>query len=339
MDKKYIILIALALAAAYYFYNKNQQSHSTDLEINDTAIYDAWSHFKRNYAKSYQHDEEWYRFSNFKNNIIKMGELEQAYQAGEISYTVGVNEFTDMDQKEFKEKMLGTKVQTKKENEKFLVSKVAAAIDWTTKGAVTAVKNQGQCGSCWAFSTTGSLEGAYFNKNGKLLSFSEQQLVDCSQAFGNEGCNGGLMDSAFSYVESNGITLESTYPYTAADGTCTFKPTDSAFKNSAHTDVPANDPAQLAAAANLGPVSVAIEADQFGFQFYSGGVFDGTCGTSLDHGVLVVGYGTDSGKDFWKVKNSWGGSWGESGYIRLVKTDEAGPGQCGLQMQASYPTA
>jgi C1A family cysteine protease len=329
----------LALAAAYYFYNKNKQSHSTDFEINDTAVYDAWTHYKSRYNKSYQHDVEWYRFSNFKANLIKMGEYNDKLEAGEITYTVGMNEFADMDQKEFKEKMLGTKVQTTKTNVKTLTNTVAASVDWTTKGAVTPVKNQGQCGSCWAFSTTGSLEGAAFNKNGKLQSFSEQQLVDCSGDFGNEGCNGGLMDSAFSYVEKNGITLESSYKYTAADGTCSYKTSDSVFKNSAHTDVPASDPAQLAAAVNLGPVSIAIEADQFGFQFYSGGVFSGACGTSLDHGVLLVGYGTDAGKDFWKVKNSWGGSWGEQGYIRFIKTDAAGPGQCGLQLQASYPTA
>lgn len=339
METKYILLIALALAGAYYFYKKNSQTHSMKFELNPTAVYDAWVHYKNRYNKHYQHDVEWYKFQIFKANLEKMGEYDEALKAGKISYTVGVNEYSDMDQKEFKEKILGTKMVQGTNYVPLPTTGLAASIDWTTKGAVTPVKNQGQCGSCWAFSTTGSLEGLNFNKNGDLKSFSEQQLVDCSGSYGNLGCNGGLMDSAFKYVEDKGIELESTYPYTAADGTCQYDASKVVFKNTGYNDVPASDPAQLAAAVNKGPVSVAIEADQFGFQFYSGGVFDGSCGTQLDHGVLVVGYGTDSGKDFWKVKNSWGGSWGEEGYIRMIKTSDKGPGQCGLQLQASYPTA
>jgi len=187
---------------------------------------------------------------------------------------------------------------------------------------VTGVKNQQQCGSCWSFSTTGSVEGAYFLKTGKLVEFSEQQLVDCSTAQGNQGCNGGLMDDAFQYYISGGssspLCTESEYPYTATGpNTCsTTACTSHTNVVTGFTDITVGSENDLMSAVAARPVSVAIEADQSSFQFYSGGVMDGSCGTQLDHGVLVVGYGTDSesNKNFWKVKNSWGATWGEAGY-------------------------
>jgi len=214
---------------------------------------------------------------------------------------------------------------------------VADSLDWRTKAAVTPIKDQGQCGSCWAFSTTGSVEGAHAIASGSLVSLSEQQLMDCSTPEGNMGCDGGLMDDAFEYILLNkGITGEKDDPYLANSGKCPgtapVRATISGFK-----DIPVGDEKALMAAVNLGPVSIAIEADQFVFQFYSGGVLDSAaCGTNLDHGVLVVGYGTDSAssKPYWIVKNSWGTSWGESGYVRLVRDKN----QCGLSDAASYPT-
>jgi len=210
----------------------------------------------------------------------------------------------------------------------------ADSIDWSTKGAVTPVKNQGQCGSCWAFSSTGGLEGQWEIASGKLESLSEQQLVDCSKQ--NSGCNGGLMDYAFKFYESTSVATEASYAYTGKDGTC---------KSSYTTAIPQggvtgykdmnSESALLDAVSNVGPVSVAIEADQMSFQLYSSGVLTGNCGTNLDHGVLAVGYGTDSGKDYWKVKNSWGASWGMNGYVLI----ERGVNKCGIaDGPPSYPT-
>ena len=224
-----------------------------------------------------------------------------------------------------------------------------ASIDWRTSGAVTPVKNQGQCGSCWAFSTTGSTEGAHFLASGKLTSLSEQQLVDCSKSYGNNGCGGGLMDKAFKYIiATGGLDTEASYPYTAKTGTTCLAKNGIEVKDliTGYTDVPPSNETALLLAASQQPVSVAIQANQMSFQFYSSGVLSAECGTQLDHGVLVVGYGTDAHnhEPYWLVKNSWGETWGEAGYVRLGRSDKkitynAGAGQCGIALRASFPQA
>jgi hypothetical protein len=219
---------------------------------------------------------------------------------------------------------------------------VLDSLDWVAKGAVTAVKNQGQCGSCWAFSTTGSLEGALFVATGKLTSLSEQDLVSCDTKV-DQGCSGGLMDNAYEFVmENGGICSEDAYPYTSgggSSGTCQ-KSCSNVMTITGHTDVPSQDEDALKTAVSRQPVSVAIEADKSVFQLYKSGVFTSTsCGNQLDHGVLVVGYGTQDGTDYWKVKNSWGSSWGQNGYILMAKDISSSAGQCGIAKQPSYPTA
>lgn len=224
-----------------------------------------------------------------------------------------------------------------------------ASVNWVTAGGVTPVKDQGQCGSCWSFSTTGSLEGAFFVKYGKLHSFSEQQLVDCDNRKNggkDMGCNGGLMDNAFEWIDkNNGLCTEADYPYTSGvtktAGTCRTTCTlvdDS--KVTTYTDVTASSDSAMMAALAKQPVSIAIEADQKEFQLYKSGVFTAACGTNLDHGVLVVGYGSLNGEDYYLVKNSWGTSWGAGGYIMLGRGSQynSGNGQCGMLMQGSYPT-
>ena len=269
------------------------------------------------------------------------------HNKGNHTWIMGVNQFADLSATEFK-KMVGgcfkspavNRRQKKAKYSKKHIAALPSSVDWRTSGAVTAVKDQGQCGSCWAFSTTGSVESAYFLKNGTLQSLSEQQLVDCSVKEGNQGCNGGLMDYGFQYVIDNkGLTSEAAYPYTATGpNTCVSTGKPVAAKISGFKDVPTKSEVALMTAIAQQPVSVAVEANQNSFQFYKDGVMTQACGSNLDHGVLAVGYGTLGGKDYYLVKNSWGTSWGKEGYIMLGRgANYGGEGQCGIQMDPSYP--
>lgn len=267
------------------------------------------------------------------------------------THVLGHNQFSAMDSDDYK-MFLGYSSNLQKPKRlgtiKWLNVAVPTSVNWVDAGGVTPVKDQGQCGSCWSFSTTGALEGAYYVKNGKLVSFSEQQLVDCDILRNgglDQGCNGGLMDNAFKWIQKNGgLCLEADYPYFSGDtqdqGTCQKScgvyPGSDIIK---YVDVAPSDDAQMMAAIAQQPVAIAIEADQREFQLYKSGVFAGTCGTTLDHGVLVVGYGTENGSDFYLVKNSWGSSWGSGGYIKLArgKSYNGGDGQCGMLLSASYP--
>merc|ERR1719290_328857 len=217
---------------------------------------------------------------------------------------------------------------------------VPAKVDWRPKGYVTPVKDQKQCGSCWAFSATGSLEGQNFKKTGKLVSLSEQNIMDCSVPEGNHGCFGGIMDKAFEYViKNNGVDTESSYPYEAVNGKeCKFNKDNIGATMSSYHDIPQNSEADLQkAVATIGPISVAIDASQPTFHFYKEGIYhDKKCSsTHLDHGVLAVGYGAEeNGKSYWLVKNSWNTSWGMKGYIKMAKDKH---NACGIATQASYP--
>jgi C1A family cysteine protease len=266
------------------------------------------------------------------------------HNAKNASFKLGHNEFSDLTWGQFSKVFVGgfdaqKHLSSRKNYDPSLTTRVpnlSDAVDWVAKGAVTPIKNQQQCGSCWAFSTTGAVEGALKVATGSLLSLSEQQLVSCDHG-GDEGCKGGSMDTAFGWIEKHGLCSETDYPYTSGDGvdgTCktTCKPL---VTLTGFADVPKGDESALINAISIGPVSVAIEADKSAFQMYKSGVLDSeSCGNKLDHGVLIVGYGTDSGKDYYRVKNSWGPSWGESGYIRMVRNKD----MCGIADMASYPT-
>ena len=279
--------------------------------------------------------------SNFANNddII---ESHNADKNNDNTYTLGHNQFSHMSFDEFKAYVrLGLDAPLQETVAEYVLeapkdlSALPASVDWTTSGAVTGVKDQGNCGSCWSFSATGALEGAYKIKYGSLVSFSEQNLVSCDTT--DSACNGGWMDNAFAWTKTNGgLCTESGYPYTSGTtgqkGTCTTTCTkNTGVTPKSFTDVAKNSDSALMTALAQQPVSIAIQANQPAFQSYKSGVLTGTCGSNLDHGVLAVGYGTwTDGTDYCKVKNSWGTSWGMSGYILIQRGNPQRCGECGI---------
>ncbi|KAM7498005.1 hypothetical protein LguiA_022419 [Lonicera macranthoides] len=308
-------------------------------------MYERHKNWMSSYGCMYKdNDEKDKRFMIFKANVEY---IESFNKAMNKNYKLGVNEFADLTTEEFKGLRNGFKrdhgyaspaTSFKYEN----MTVVPSTIDWRMKGAVTPIKDQGECGCCWAFSAVAAMEGITQLKTSKLISLSEQQLVDCDTYGEDHGCEGGLMDSAFKFIQQNhGLAAEANYPYKGVDNTCNLNETvNHAATITGHEDVPKNNENALLKAVANQPVSVAIDAGGSDFQFYSSGVFTGECGTELDHGVAVVGYGTsDDGTMYWLVKNSWGTRWGEEGYIRMQRGVDAKEGLCGIAMEASYPTA
>jgi len=314
---------------------------------------DSWEEFKGKYEKSYEtQDEEDYRQTVWNSNIASISSHNAEADEGLHEFSLGENEFADMTSDEITAYFNGLNTQDSSLSagvsfqSDVRLQDLPDGVDWRQNGTVTPVKNQKMCGSCWAFSATGSLEGQHALKTGKLVSLSEQNLVDCSKKEGNNGCFGGLMDKAFKYVKDNGgIDTEASYPYTAKDGkACLYNATNSGANLTSWVDIPEGSEMDLQkAVATVGPVSVAIDASKQTFHFYKKGIYhDKTCSsTHLDHGVLVVGYGVggktgEDGKkrDFWIVKNSWGETWGMKGYFELARNRK---NACGVATAASYP--
>eukprot|EP00697_Spironema_sp_BW2_P005779 gnl/Spiro4/18063_TR9649_c0_g1_i1.p1 gnl/Spiro4/18063_TR9649_c0_g1~~gnl/Spiro4/18063_TR9649_c0_g1_i1.p1 ORF type:complete len:342 (-),score=94.36 gnl/Spiro4/18063_TR9649_c0_g1_i1:146-1171(-) len=302
-----------------------------------------WNGWKVQHSKTYRVDEEQQRRNIFHDNL----KFVEAWNAQEGRHRVAMNHFGDLTKEEFKAMYNGLRLPAGHKFDFSLAAHVAvdasqpSSVDWRTKGYVTPVKDQGQCGSCYSFSSTGSMEGAVFKKTGKLTSISEQQLVDCSTVTGNAGCNGGLMTACFQYaIQVGGEETESAYPYQAVQGTCQFDQSKIASTISSFANVTAGSESDLTSKiATIGPISVAIDASHQSFQFYSSGVYNEPACSSeqLDHGVLAVGYGTDSvAGDYYIVKNSWGPNWGAQGYIEMSRNKN---NQCGIASMASYPIA
>ncbi|XP_058756251.1 senescence-specific cysteine protease SAG39-like [Vicia villosa] len=319
----------------------------TSRTLGDNPMYERHQNWMSYYGKAYKDSQE--RESRLKIFAANVNYIEASNNAdSNKSYKLGINQFADLTNEEFttsRNKFKGhmcssiTRTSTfKYEN----ASAVPSTVDWRKKGAVTPVKNQGQCGCCWAFSAVAATEGIHQLSTGKLVSLSEQELVDCNTKGVDQGCEGGLMDDAFKFIiQNHGLTTEAQYPYQGVDGTCSANQASTqAATITGYEDVPANNEQALQKAVANQPISVAIDASGSDFQFYKSGVFTGSCGTELDHGVTAVGYGVDSdGTKYWLVKNSWGTDWGEEGYIRMQMGVDAAEGLCGIAMQASYPTA
>jgi len=324
---KQVILIAalLSIAVAY----------------SDVEYQTSFTNWMQANGKAYAADEFNTRFSIFKSNM----DYVRVWNAAGSATVLGLTAFADLTNAEYQKIYLGTRFDATERLKNVVftgapTTPLADTVNWVDKGAVTGIKNQGQCGSCWSFSTTGSTEGVHFLSSGNLVSLSEQNLMDCSRSYGNNGCNGGLMDDAFEYIiKIGGIDTEASYPYlTATTYNCQYNAANRGATISSYKDVAAGSESALATAANSHPVSVAIDASHNSFQLYTSGIYyEPACSaSSLDHGVLVVGYGTTGASDYWLVKNSWGTTWGMAGYIQMSRNRD---NNCGIASMASYPVA
>jgi len=318
----FIVLALVALASA------------GKVRVKGTYEKSDFAAFKAKYNKSFSSAEENMRHENYLRAVADINAHNAEYDNGMHTWFKGENEFLDWTQEEL-DGRLGYVEGSFKSGKMFVATATAPdSKDWRQEGAVQHVKNQGQCGSCWAFGTVAALEGQQFLVNGNLPDCSEQQLVDCDTS--SSGCNGGLPDYANAYIQrqgSNGLDTQSSYPYRGIDGTCDYTKTsdnmDVCATITGHTNVGRSESSLQQAVGSVGPCTIGVNASPW--SSYSGGIFDTNCGAQLNHAVTCVGYDTNQG--YWIVKNSWGGSWGESGYIRLVM----GKNMCGLANDASYP--
>lgn len=307
----------------------------------DSELDKSWETWKQTYHKKYHNKaEEVSRRALWEKNLNRIRHHNWEASLGVHTYTMGLNHLSDLTKEEMLKycaplrfpkdfKMTPTPLPARKEA-------LPDSVDWRKSGLVTSVKDQGDCGSCWAFSTVGALEGLWAKTTGKLVDLSPQNLVDCSGKYGTMGCNGGWMHDALQYVTDNqGIDSEESYPYTATDQECLYSPEYRAANCSSVNFVNSTEDALQEAVATIGPIAVTVDASDI-FQYTSGVYYNPSCGKAKNHAVLAVGYGRDeaSGMDYWLIKNSWGEDWGEKGYIRIARNKSQ---MCGISLYAVYP--
>jgi C1A family cysteine protease len=325
---KLILLAALLATSAF-----------AEIHVSAPEIKLLWSTWKSINDKVYAQSEEITRFTAFVENYVNVVTLNNENSGAKFA----LNQFADLTDEEFKahfglhqDEPIFNQVESHLD---YSILALPESVDWRQKGAVTPVKNQKKCGSCWAFGATGALEGLNFLKTGKLLSFSEQQLVDCEH--NSHGCSGGQSRHGFTHAAKKGIQLEDDYPYTAVEETCKYNATLAHHFNSGYKDVTPQNPSALKAAVAAQPVYVSVQADQAPFRFYKSGVVKAGCGAGTNHAVLVVGYTIDNGEEAFIVKNSWDSTWGVNGYLQISTDGKAnnGAGVCGILSKPAYPIA
>ncbi|XP_062095881.1 zingipain-2-like [Humulus lupulus] len=318
--------------------------------LHENGLIDMHEQWMAQYGRTYADDiEKNIRFEIFKNNV---NYVENFNKEANRTYIVGINKFADLTNEEFLSYFTGLKMAVVPSSsssgeynsfkyENLTVDDVPSSIDWRNKGAVTDVKNQRKCGSCWAFSSVAAVEGITQITTGYLVSLSEQQLVDCSSE--NNGCNGGFLEKAFEYIIKNqGLTTETSYPYEDRDDLACEVGTNAvefATQITGYERVPLYSEEALLKAVAMQPVSVGIEATE-SLKLYSSGIFTGDdcSGNDVSHAVTFVGYGTtEDGNNYWLAKNSWGENWGENGYVRIMRDVESFEGVCGIATAAAYP--
>ncbi|KAM8920882.1 cathepsin K [Pelodytes ibericus] len=309
---------------------------------NGTLDYE-WELWKKTNLKQYNSQtDEVFRRQIWEKNLKLITAHNEEYFQGLHTYELGMNHLGDLTREEVVKMMTGLKVPARNRptnltfEEEYGPDKLPASIDYRKKGLVTPIRNQGSCGSCWAFSSVGALEGQLKKKTGNLVVLSPQNLVDCVKK--NDGCGGGYMTNAFEYVHDNsGIDSDEAYPYTGTDQDCSYNPSGKAATCKSYKVVKeGSEKALKKAVGTVGPVSIGINAGLSSFQFYTKGVYyDADCDAAdINHAVLAVGYGTQKSSKYWIVKNSWGEEWGDKGYILMAR--EKG-NACGIANLASYP--
>ncbi|XP_071751754.1 digestive cysteine proteinase 2 isoform X2 [Centroberyx gerrardi] len=313
----------------------------------DEEVLTEWQIWKINHGISYDEMDDMERRIIWEDNKRMIEQNNEGFFVGAKLFTMTMNKYGDLTRQEY-QVLQGAMINAQfvKRGKNVSARRLrhnaeklgALTVDYRAMGYVTEVKDQGYCGSCWAFSTTGAIEGQIYKRTGQLVSLSEQNLVDCSRSYGTYGCNGAWMANAYDYVVSNGLQSESTYPYTSVDTQpCFYDSRLSVAHIADYRFIPKGDEQALAdAVATIGPITVAIDADHSSFLFYSSGIYEeSNCNpNNLSHAVLLVGFGSEGGQDYWIIKNSWGSSWGEGGYMRMIRD---GSNTCGIASYALYP--
>ncbi|XP_061594016.1 procathepsin L [Cololabis saira] len=317
------------------------------LSDSDEVVGTEWENWKSTHGISYDELDDMQRRAIWEENMEKIENHNLGFLMGRRPFALGMNKYGDLTRQEY-QVLQGAMINAHfvKRGKDVSARRLrynarrsdARSVDYRRMGFVTEVKDQGYCGSCWAFSTTGAIEGQLFKKTGQLISLSEQNLVDCSKPYGTNGCSGAWMANAYDYVIGNGLQATDSYPYLSVDTQPCFYDSRLAVAHIRdYRFIPKGDEQALAdAVTTIGPITVAIDASNPSFLFYSSGIYDEpNCDPNhLSHAVVLVGFGSEEGRKYWIIKNSWGASWGEGGYMRLIRN---GRNTCGIASYALYP--